>query len=126
MYLFGSIVVFFCTGVSMSHLMFARLAREHSYLNWRGTYQEVLPYLEHVFAQVIRELRESIRSDYAEELAELIRQLCNPDPNRRGHPKSIMGAGNQYSLERYVSIFGNLAKRAEYSLTRELPLKMVT
>ena len=42
MYLFGSMVVFFCTGVSMTHLLLARLAREHFYQNWSGTYKEVL------------------------------------------------------------------------------------
>ena len=120
MYLLGSLVVFFCRGVSMTHLLFNRLDKDHHFQNWGGTYSEVLPYLQNVFAQIIRELREEIQADFGfpNEIAELVKQLCNPDPQKRGHPKNLFSSGNQYSLERYVSIFDRLAKQAEYSLTR--------
>ena len=118
LYLLGSLVVFFCAGVSMTHLFFKRLDEEHHYTKWGGAYSEVLPYFQQVFTQIIRELREQIRTDFADEIVEWVKQLCDPDPQRRGHPKNIKYSGNQYSLERYVSTFGNLAKRAEWSLTR--------
>ena len=123
MYLLGSLVVFFCAGVSMTHLLLKRLDKEHSYSKWGGTYSEVLPYLQQVFTEIIRELREKIRTGFADEVAECVKQLCNPDPDRRGHPKSIESSGNQYSLERYVSIFDRLARKAEWSLTRKAPIR---
>lgn len=122
LYLLGSLVVFFCTQVSMTHMLSSRTAAEHRWENWGGTYSEVLPYLQHYFTQVIREIQEKIQIDCADEIAEQVKQLCNPDPELRGHPKNIRFNGNQYSLERYVSIFDRLAKKAEWSLTRRDPI----
>ena len=120
LYLLGSLVVFLCTGVSMTHLLFKRLDEEHHYTNWGGTYSEVLTYLQHVFVQILREFRkEKIHPVFSDKITEVVEQLCNPDPQHRGHPKNLRSIGNKYSLERYVSIFDLLAKQAEYSLTRK-------
>ena len=116
MYLLGSLFVFLCTGVSMTHLLLNRLYEEHCYENWGDTYEDVLPYLQKVYTQIMRELRKGIRTELAEEIVNLMKQLCDPDPNRRGHPKNIESSGNQYSLERYVSIFDRLAQYAQWSL----------
>ena len=107
----------------MTHLLFKRLDKKHNYENWGGTYREVLPYLQQVFTQIIREFQEEIRTDFANEIAELVKQLCYPDPQLRGHPKNIESRGNRHSLERYVSIFDRLAKKAEWSLTRKPIMK---
>ena len=116
MYLLGSFVVFLCTGVSMTHLLSKRLNREHHWSKWDGTmYREILPYIQNVFAQIVRGFRDEITIDFADEIADLVKQLCNPDPERRGHPGNARW-GNKYSLERYVSIFDRLAKKAEWSL----------
>ena len=120
MYLLGSMVVFFFTGgVSMTHLLFTRLSKEHHYENWSGNYGEVLPYLSHVFTDIIHDLRDKLERKF-DKIPEIVRQLCDPDPKRRGHPRNLLASTNQYSLERYVSIFGNMASRAEYSLTEKL------
>ena len=118
MYLLGSLVIFFYSGVSLTHLFLKRLDKKHHYKTWGGMYSEVLPYLQQVFAQIIRELREKTRTDLAYEITELVKQLCNLDPELRGHPKNIESSSNKYSLERYVSIFDRLAKKAEWSMTR--------
>ncbi len=123
LYLLGSLVVFFCTGVSLTHLLLMRLDEEHRPTKWGGTYKEVLPYLQHRLMQIIRELRGMIRIDFADEIADIVKQLCNPDPTLRGHPKNNKFNRNQYSLERYVSIFNLLAKKAEWSLTRRDPIR---
>ena len=119
LYLLGSLVVFFCTGVSMTHLLLNRLDEQHFYTNWGGNYKEVSPYLQSAFAQIIRELQKKIHSSFAEDIAEVVKQLCNPDPDLRGNPKKIRYGGSQHSLERYVSIFGRLAREAEWSLTHK-------
>ena len=123
-YLLGSIVVFFCTAVSMTHLLLKRIDKEHHYMKYNGAYSDVLPYIQQVFTQIIREFREKIiRPDFAEDIAEIVTRLCNPDPNLRGHPKNIISGNNRYSLERYVSTFDLLAKRAEWKLTHKDPLR---
>ena len=117
MYLLGSLVVFFVTGCSITHLLFARLESRFHYQEWGSSYSEVLPYLNHVFAQIISDLQKYIRTDYANEIADIVKQLCHPNPKQRGHPKNVVSSANQYSLERYISILNMLAKRAELSLT---------
>ena len=99
----------------MTHLLFTRLDENHSFNKWKGnTYSELLPYLERVFSEIIREFQ----VDLSEEIAKLVKQLCNPNPRRRGHPRNIDTDGNKYSLERYVSIFDRLARKAEWTLNR--------
>ena len=120
LYLLGSIVVFLYMGVSVSHLVFPRLDKKHHYDQWGGDYGEVLPYLQQVFSQVFRELRQRIPADFVDELVEAVTQLCDPDPHKRGHPKSIRHGSRQYSLERFVSKFDLLARRAELSTNRVL------
>ena len=117
MYLLGSLAIYFCTELSMTNLLYMRLNEEHNWKNWGGTYSEVLPYLQHVFTQIIRELRDTIRTDFADELCEVVKQLCDPDPLVRGNPMYTK-ATSRYSLERYVSVFDRLASKAEFSLTR--------
>ena len=118
MYLLGSLVVFLFAGLSATHLLFARVHQQHHYDTWVGEYKEVLPYLQRAFAQMIRGLQLELRPDIADAVADLVEQLCNPEPVRRGHPKNILSGGNQYALGRYVSVFDRLAKRAELLLTR--------
>ena len=122
MYLLGSLVVFLCTTVSMNHLLFKRLGREHHWAVWGGSFREVLPYIQDVFTQAIWELREMIRPDFSEEIIDLVNQLCNPDPKRRGLPMND-GSSSRHSLERYISRFNLLAERAEWSLSRRAPIK---
>ena len=124
MYLLGSLFVFLCTGVSLTPLLLKRLDARHHPNNWSGPYGEALTYIESEFAQILREFRETIPSGLSEEAANLVRQLCDPDPQRRGHPLNSL-SGNRYSLERYVSIFDRLAKKAEWSLRRGNPILRV-
>lgn len=79
---------------------------------WQGTYEDALPYLvqafERVSAYVDGHFPEGIRT----ELSEIYRQLSNPSPYKRGHPKSrsISGA---VGIDRFVSILDRLARKVE-------------
>ena len=115
MYLLGSLVFYLYGGASITHLLFERLDKRHHYANWGGTYFEVLPYLRYVYSETIRELRQCIPEDFANEVVDVVKQLCDLDPRKRGHPKSTSFGGGQYSLERYVTKFDLLAKRAQLS-----------
>ena len=118
MYLLGSITVFLLTSVSMTHLLLSRLNEEHRPAVCKDTYRDILPYLQHVFPEIIREIQAKIPEEYEENITNVIKQLCNPDPELRGHPINISSRVGRYSLERYVSLFDRLAKNAEYSLKR--------
>ena len=47
---------------------------------------------------------------------QLIREMCDPDPEVRGSPK--LAGVTRYSIDRYVSIFDRLAKKADMHLKR--------
>ena len=119
LYLFGSLIVYLYTNVSMTHILLSRVDGKHHYGSGIG-YKEVLPYLQHAFAQILRELPGILPSDVAVPVSEAVGQLCNLEPEKRGHPKNALFGTNRFSLERYVSLFDRLATKAAWSSRRIL------
>jgi hypothetical protein len=48
------------------------------------------------------------------EICQIVKELCNPDPNLRGNPKTRNG--NQFDLQKYISIFDRLMRQAKVGL----------
>ena len=117
-YLMGSMIVFFFTGAGTTPLIRTGLREGHSWEHWAATYEEVLPYIRDAFGQVIDVLKENVHESVRAELVTAVRELCEPHPALRGHPRSRAGRGNPYSLERYVSLFDLLARRVELGLIK--------
>jgi serine/threonine protein kinase len=117
-YLLGSMVVWFFTGLGSTALLVDRLHETHRPTSWRGTYSEVLPYLRDAFGQVLENFRVDVPAGSAADLSRIVQELCEPDPALRGHPKERTRPGNRFSLERYISAFDLLAARAQYSTAR--------
>lgn len=113
LYLLGSMVTFFFTGVPATALLLASLHESHSWHQWGGTYEDVLPYLHEALEHILATLSRSIDAVVAADVLAVVAQLCNPDPRLRGHPLTRLAKGNIYSLERYISTFDSLARRAE-------------
>jgi serine/threonine protein kinase len=115
-YLLGSLAMFFFSNVSATPAVMTRLHEDLRPAEWNGTwagtYEEVLPYVRGAFDDAM-EAFEGILPSGLEEVAVAVRQLCDPDPTLRGHPRNRVGIGNQFSVERYVSIFDRLARAAE-------------
>ena len=103
MYLLGSLCVVLLSDLPMTHLLMAAMNSKHRPTEWTGTYEEVLPYVESAFAQVLRTLRDGMRHSRPETVIQITRELCNPDPDKRGHPKAYSQGTNPYALDRYVS-----------------------
>ena len=59
-------------------------------------------------------------AELKEKLEIILRQLCHPDPKRRGHPKNIQSIGSSMSVERFISQFDYLAKVAEINLSKKV------
>lgn len=113
-YHLGSLVVFLFARVNMTHLLLAHLDPAHRPGAWSGSFAGVLPYLRVAFDLAMRDfiadlatLHEGLRSA----LESAVRELCEPDPDLRGSPRS-RGGINQFSLDRYVTRFDLLASRA--------------
>jgi len=89
---------------------------EHWPSMWGGTYMEVLPYVQDGFAKALQEFGAHTPDYLQEDLVEVFAQLCEPDPAKRGHPLNRRGHMNQFGLERYISKFNLLARKAELNL----------
>lgn len=118
-YLLGSMVVFYFSGISMSALLLKHIPEKFRWEVWRGAFEEIKPYLAEGFTKAIHEFRNSIHNTYFKnELSDMIEQLCFPFPEKRGHPKNVLSTGNNFNLERFVTRFDYLSKKAEYELKK--------
>jgi hypothetical protein len=113
--LLGSLVVFFFSGVSTSALLRAELREDHVWLTWTATFADVLPYVRDAFERLLVNLTSSFDREVGARLTLIVAELCEPDPALRGHPINRGLLRDQYSLERYVSAFDSLSRRAEIS-----------
>lgn len=113
-YLLGSLLVFYFAGISMSALLRKHIPDVFSWERWTGTYDELIPYLENGFTCALIEFETNItREDLKNELKQLVEHLCNPFPEKRGHPKNVLSNGNNYNMERFVTILDVLKRKAE-------------
>lgn len=118
-YMLGSLITFYFAGIPMSSLLSKYIPHQFNWTVWHGSYGEIAPYLEHAFALALREFESNIADgDTKKELCQMVEYLCNPFPEKRGHPKNIFSTGNNYSLDRFVSILDRLRLKAEISAKR--------
>ena len=117
LYLLGSMFVFFFAGgLSMTGLIFKHLPSDLHFSRWKGTYLAVLPNIVAAFERAVQDVEASIPSSVRLEVGELLRYLCNPDPDKRGvHQRQH---GLQFDLQRLVSRLDNLASRSELLAVR--------
>ncbi len=116
-YLLGSLVYFFFLRIGMTPAILKNLPQELRPENWGGDFNSALPYIRDSWDESLGEFENYIKNfagQLTPELVEIVRQLTDPDPTKRGHPKNIIFKhGNPFSFERYISWFNRLARRAE-------------
>jgi len=100
----------------MTALLDVNLDPAYNWKNWRGDYSIVLPFLRDAFGRAIDTFASSISVALKEDLKRMVRQLCDPDLNLRGHPRDKIGHHNEFSLVRYISALNRLDSKAEYCL----------
>ena len=115
LYLLGSMTIFFFLGAGATALFQKELARHFHWRFWGGTFEEVLPYLQDAFQKVLERFEQNLPVPLKNELPDIVAQLCEPNPLLRGHIKNRTMA-NKYSLERFISKFNLLARRAELGI----------
>lgn len=116
-YLLGSLAAFLITGTPMTALIISEVDPNARPKEWRGTYEQVLPQVQLAFARAMDKVAREIQAEapYREELLLCIKQLCEPDVSKRGHPTTrfiMADGGNVYDLERYLSVLDRLAFKA--------------
>lgn len=124
-YLMGSLVVYFFAGASATALLKSKLDSSFLWGTWQGTYREVLPYLQEAFSRVLGLVKTSVDRQYPhidpgirELLIDTVRELCEPDIDQRGHPRTRAIQSNQYALDRYVARFDLLATQTSLNRFR--------
>jgi len=116
-YLLGSMIVFYFIGISMSALLSKYIPKEFRYDVWRGSYDEIKPYILHAFSQAMEEFEATLGGiKISGDLRWLVERLCFPIPEERGHPKDLASYGNPYNLERFISKLDVLHGKAKYGL----------
>jgi serine/threonine protein kinase len=120
-YMLGSMICFMFTLQSATtllqqalppHMLPPRWHRDPTSSAWTGSFNEALPHLHQATARV-REYVSRYFPDFCrDELGQAFAELVNPDPHERGHPRSKIAVGRLLGLDRYVSIFDRLSRRA--------------
>ncbi len=119
-YLLGSMIVFYFAGISMSALLLKHLPENFRWEVWRGTFDEIKPYLVEAFSNAIIEFRGSFDDEYfKDEISNVVEQLCYPFPEERGHPKNVANKNSSnFNLERFVTKLDVLTKKAELKIKK--------
>jgi len=114
LFMFGSLIAFFFLGQGITPMLMSRIDAAHlprrAGGEWQGFYADVLPIVQRAFSSVLEELELVAPKKFKDEIVASVRQLCEPDPALRGHPRNR--TENQFDLSRYVSQFDLLAKHA--------------
>jgi serine/threonine protein kinase len=115
LFMLGNVASFIFCGVNITAHVFVNLPKQYYPNNWRGTYREVLPYVNTAFSSSLDQIESQIDELVRDEIMLIIRELCAPDLLLRGHRRGI-GRNDQYSLQRYVSDLNLLLSRAQVRL----------
>ncbi len=118
-FLLGNILLFAFTRLTMSSVLFSFLAPEHMPQVWQGTYEEVIAYLQNAFSDAVQAVEPEIPAEVRADVILMLRQLCEPDLAKRGHPRNRFIGKNTFSLERYITKLDVLAYKAKRKLFRE-------
>lgn len=111
LYQLGSMICFVFTGYTINAQLQAQLNPGHSWQNFRGNYESVLPYVRDAFDHALEVVARDLPKEISSDLLVMIKYLCDPDPLLRSHPRDRSSA-NPYSLERTVSHLDLLVRRA--------------
>jgi len=117
-YLFGSLIVFYFSGATMTALLRKYIADDLSWERYRGSFDDVKVYLVDSFSKALDEFCNCLTEEILkQELRSMVEYLCYPIPEKRGHPKGLGSEANQYNMERVISRLDYLHKKALYELS---------
>ena len=116
MYLLGSMIFFFskgfgCTVLLMDSLEFSQKPQMFNG-TWSQDYSIILPVIQHSFTKILDDLGDEFPLEFSDKLVSAAQELCNPDPMKRGHPRERCQPDSKFLLQRYVSLFDLLARKA--------------
>jgi len=113
LFLLGNLCFTSFVGASLSCAALHCIPSQLRHNEYTGNYAEVIPHLKEAHDLLIPVfLKSKVPEPLLRDVVEIVRCLCHPDPNRRGHEKNIKFGNNQFGLERFISNFDILEKKA--------------
>ncbi len=116
-YQLGGMVSFCFSAMPINAHLVRELHPFYHWQRWSGTFQEVLPYVADAMGRAIASVEDAAPEAIRADVGQILRQLCEPDPSRRGDATRI-GRQDQYSLTRFVTKLDLLERRARLDVGR--------
>lgn len=109
----GCLVIFAFTNICFPEYVLNKLAEPYRPGKWGDSYEQVVEHIQAATVETLSDLAPEFPQQFRSDLIEMVRDLCHPDPARRGRAgagvRSVVGP---LWLERYVSKFDILEKKA--------------
>jgi serine/threonine protein kinase len=119
LYLLGSLIFFYFGNCSATQAIQSKI-KGLSGINFTNTdFSNDLPIIRQAFQEALLDLEVLVRPlsrQLTPDIIQIVSQLCEPDPSRRGDPKTVGTQTPQYSLQRYISRLDLISKKAEFWL----------
>jgi serine/threonine protein kinase len=109
----GCLVVFSFTNIPFPEFVISRLASSYKPEVWGDSYENVVAEIRKVMIESIQDLSKDFPIEFRNELIEIVKDLCDPDPVIRGNSNSFKPLTGALWLEKYVSKFDILRKKSE-------------
>jgi serine/threonine protein kinase len=120
LYHLGSLIFVYFLNANLKTIIWSEMIKNNLSINLTRTdFHADLPFFQEGFTYALKLLSTEVKNvspSLETELLPLVKMLCEIDPQKRGHTENIRTNINQYSLERFISAFDILAKKAEYKL----------
>jgi len=131
LYLLGNVIVKFFTNVTFTSMLKNEIS---SIYDWNtqsnhGNFRVILPYLTEGYITAVIKVQEilleinhkcgnPLTQIDVNKIISIIKELCHPDPLKRGIKKAIAQSRDYDGLDRYRDMFVTLAKKSEYRLNK--------
>ena len=111
LYQLGSLACFLFTNWTVNALLARELHPSLHWAIWNGTYAEVRQYVADALGRAVEDVRDCVPEVVADDVVQLVKSLCNPDPALRGYTGSALQSAPPYALDRVVTRLDLLARR---------------
>jgi serine/threonine protein kinase len=118
LYQLGGMLAYVICGVPINGLLALELHPAHHWTNWADPYEDVLPFVRDAFGRAVERVCADLPASLAPRVRSLLFALCDPEPERRGHPAERRTIGSPYRLDRVVTEFDLLAGRTAIASRR--------
>jgi len=114
LFLLGNLCFTSLVGESLTCWTSSLIPGHLRHTEFAGEYAEVVPHLIEVHEEIIPDFIDgTVPKQMHSDVTQLISCLCHPNPSLRGHAKNLQFQNNQFGLERFITKFDLLTKKAK-------------